>query len=132
MSRFVIDGFDFGIDDARSSIVAKDGFVDLKLVSDDMIIQHLMTQDEHVWNWLIQPPFLYVLGLPCNIDSNGDFQHEISEQELDDYDIALYVMEHFDVSPCRITRQGMVVTAHGKVQGIRRTPLEFDIEWIAT
>jgi hypothetical protein len=129
MKHFIIDGFDFGVDGGRSSLEIHDSTFDLKLVGDESLINDLMQQDDHPWGWLIQPPFLYVLGLPCQVDPNGDLVHDITEQDLDDYDIALYVMEHHDVLPCRITKKGDIVTVSGQVHGIRKSPLDFSGEF---
>src|SRR5947209_7176792 len=122
---FVIDGFDFGVDPVRSSLAVIHSTFELKIVGDDAVIADTMGRENHPWNWLIQPPFLYAIGLPCQLDSKGNFEHDITEQELDDYDIALYAMEHCDVLPCRIAKKGAVVTASGKVHSLRAVPVDF-------
>lgn len=124
-SHFVIEGFDFGADAARSSLTVTDSTFTLKLVGEDTIIGEIISNENHPWNWLIQPPFFYAIGVPCQLDSNGDFEHQITEQELDDYDIALYAMEHCDVLPCTISKKGSVVTVSGKVHSLREIPLDF-------
>jgi hypothetical protein len=129
MKQFIIGGFDFGVDERRSSLRIYDSMFDLKLVGDEGVIQEIMEQDEHPWGWLIQAPFLYAIGLPCQFDANGDFAHDITEQDLNDYDVSLYVMEHHDVLPCRITKQGAFVTVRGQVHGIRESPLDFSGEF---
>jgi hypothetical protein len=63
------------------------------------------------------------------VDSDGDIDHDITEQELDDYDIALYVMEHFDVLPCKVTKKGATVTVTGEAHGIRPSPLRFHAQF---
>jgi|ERR1043165_9948430 hypothetical protein len=122
---FVIDSFDFGVDAARSSLSVTDSSFVLKLVGDDAIIAATIGQEDHPWYWLIQPPFLYAIGVPCEVDSNGDFEHDITEQELDDYDIALYAMEHCDVLPCHLSKKGKVVAVSGQVHRLRETPVDF-------
>lgn len=125
MGHFVIDDFDFGVDSTRTSLIVKGSTFELKLVGNDAVVSETMMLDEHRWNWLIQPPFLYAISIPCTVDKSGDFEHDITEEELDDFDIALYVMEHCDVFPCKISKKGNSVTVSGKVHGIRATPLEF-------
>lgn len=125
MAHFIIDGFDFGVDAERSSLVVKSSKFELKLVGDDSVTRDAMRRDDHPWSWLIQPPFLYAVGIPCKEDANGDFEHDITEQELDDYDIALYAMEHCDVLPCKISKTGKIVTVFGMVHSIRAVPLAF-------
>lgn len=120
MSHFVIDGFNFGVDAGRSTAIVKDGVLDLRLVGEESIVADLMTSDNEAWNWLIQPPFLYVIGVPCRVGLNREFDHEITEKELDDYDIAMYVMEHHDVLPCHIIRSGQLVRVSGKVHAFRK------------
>lgn len=129
MKHFIIDSFDFGVDRERSSLKIYDSKFDLKLVGEEEVIHDLTKQDEHPWHWLIQPPFLYVIGLPCYLDANGDFAHDMTEEDLDGYAVALYVMEHHDVLPCRITKKGAVVTVRGQVHGIRESPLDFSGEF---
>jgi hypothetical protein len=122
---FIIEGFDFGVDASRSSLSITDSTFELKLVGDDAVIADTMKREGHPWNWLIQPPFLYAIGVPCEVDANGDFEHDITEQELFDYDIALYAMEHCDVLPCRVSKKGAVVRISGKVHNLRAVPVDF-------
>jgi hypothetical protein len=131
MNHFVVDGFNFGVDVGRSTAKVIDGALDLRLVGNESVVADLMTSNNDAWNWLIQPPFLYMIGVPCPVGPNGDFDHEITEQELDDYDIAMYMMEHHDVLPCRVTRCGDVVRATGKVHAFRQV-LDFDAEFRET
>lgn len=128
MATFVIDGFDFGIDSARSMATLNGSKLTLKIVGDEIIIANLIKDDDHPWNWLIQPPFIYVTELPCQSDDRESFTYDITEQDLDNYDIALYVMEHCDILPCRIVKKGNTLTIAGKVHGIRKTPLDFCAE----
>lgn len=128
MGHFLINGFNFGVDAARTAAIVKDGTLDLRLVGEESVVADLMASDNHVWNWLIQPPFLYAIGVPCRVSPNGDFDHEITEQELDDYDIAMYIMEHHDVLPCRISRSGHVVRTTGKVHAFREV-WDFDAKF---
>jgi hypothetical protein len=129
MGHFFIDGFDFGVDATRSSLSVVDSKLDLRVVGDDAVIAATMVLDDHPWNWLIQPPFLYAIGVPCEVNRNGDLDHEITEQELDDYDIALYAGEHCDVIPCKVSKKGKVVTVTGVVHGIRASPLKFHAQF---
>jgi hypothetical protein len=124
-SHFVIDGFDFGVDAARSSLAVTGSTFTLNLVGDEAVYGDTIRGENHPWNWLIQPPFLYANAVPCQLDSDGNFEHQITEQELDDYDIALYIMEHFDVLPCMISKKGSVVTVSGKVHILREPPVDF-------
>lgn len=129
MANFFIDGFDFGVDTTRSSLEFSEGTFNLNLVGDDAIVSDILEHEDHLWNWLIQPPFLYMRDVLGQTDSKGNFEHEITEQDLDDYDIALYVGEHFDVLPCKVLKQGTVVTVSGKVHGLREAPVEFHGEF---
>jgi hypothetical protein len=125
MTYFIIDGFDFGVDTARSFLTVTNSTFELQLVGNDAIIEKLTGREDHPWNWLIQPPFLYAIGVPCQLDTNGDFEHDITEQELDDYDIALYVMEHCDVLPCKVTKTGGIARVSGKVHNLFTPPVNF-------
>jgi hypothetical protein len=79
---FLIDGFDFGVDTTRSSLTFAEGTFSLNLVGEEAVINDLLDREDHPWNWVIQPPFLYMRDVPGQPDANGDFEHEITEQEL--------------------------------------------------
>ncbi len=129
MNRFLIDGFDFGLDMARSSVEIQDGKLLLKIVGDDAVIEKLNADEGQRWSWLTQAPFLYVLGVPCTPEPNGDFKYAVTEDDRDEYEIALYLGEHFDIDPCRIIRAGQAVTVKGMVHGVSQSPLLFQVTY---
>jgi len=129
MDHFIIDGFDFGIDSQRSSVLIKDSVLTLRLVGKQSVISDLIRDKKHPWHWLIHPPFLFVVGLPCHIGADSAFEHKFTGRELEDYDVSLRVMgKHCDVLPCRVSGDGKVVRVAGKVHGIRKASLDFDCE----
>jgi hypothetical protein len=129
MDHFIIDGFDFGIDSERSSVVIKDSILTLRLVGKQSVLSELAMDQKHPWHWLIHPPFLFVVGLPCHIAPDGAFEHKLTKGEVEDYDISLHIMgKHCHVLPCHVSMKGKVVRVAGKVHGVRKTALDFDCE----
>ena len=129
MDHFIIDGFDFGIDNERSSVVIKDSILTLRLVGKQAVLSELAADHKHPWHWLIHPPFLFVIGLPCRIAADGAFEHKLTKAEVEGYDVSLRIMgKHCHVLPCRVSGKEKVVRVAGRVYGVRKTALDFDCE----
>ena len=129
MNRFIIDGFDFGIDLSRSHIKPTANGADIVMVGDDSVIQTLIQTDDGPWSWLISAPMLYFRDFMFSPCADSAFSRDITDDDLDDFDIALYVMEHCDILPCRIALDSGVFTAVGRVHGIQKSPVPFDVSF---
>ena len=127
MNRFIIDGFDFGIDLSRSHVKPSSDGIDIVIVGGDSAIQRLIDDEDGRWNWLISAPMLYLRDFMFSSCRDSKFAHDLTDDDLDNYDIALYVMEHCDILPCTISLDAGVFSANGQVHGIQVTPFPFEI-----
>jgi hypothetical protein len=129
MPHFIINGFDFGIDPTASEFRADGVTLDIKIVGSKVIMDEIMEADDHPWSWLLYPPFIFFRGLPYQPTTTGDFKRDISDNDLDEYDIALYATEHCDVLPCSLVRIGNLLKIFGQVHQIEAHALDFDVEY---
>ena len=127
MNRLIIDGFDFGIDESHSHVKPSATGADIVVVGDDSVIQRLIETEDGPWSWLISAPMLYFREFAFSPCTDSGFSRDITDDDLDDYDIALYVMEHYDILPCRITLDAGVFKAVGNVHGIQKSSTLFDV-----
>ena len=129
MDHFIIDGFDFGIDATRTHVKPTAEGADIVVVGDNRIIDKLIDDESSPWNWLIQPPMLYLRNFQFSPCSAIEFRRELTDDDLDDFDIALYIMEHCDTLPCLIALDSGLFTAVGDVHGIKKSPVAFDVRF---
>ena len=127
MNRLIIDGFDFGIDLPRSHVKPSSDGVDIVIVGDDSVIQRLIDDDDGPWSWLNSAPMLYLRDFMFSSCRDSEFAHNLTDDDRDNYDIALYVMEHCDILPCTISLAAGVFSANGQVHGIQKSPVPFEI-----
>lgn len=89
MNSFKLGNTEFGIGDVQFSV--KDNLLELEIAGNDAVFKELTGEEDCEWSWALYPPEIYFRGVPFtgrNIVVNTDFS--------DQYDIALYMMEHYD------------------------------------
>lgn len=89
MNSFRIGDAEFGIGDVQLSI--EDGLINLEITGSEEIFNKMTEDDECKWSWALYPPKIYFRNVP--FDNKAIV---IDEEFLDQYDIALYMMEHND------------------------------------
>lgn len=89
MNSFKIGDTEFRIGDVHLSI--KDGLIDLEITADEDIFDELTENDDCEWDWALYPPKIYFRNVPYN---GKDIV--VDEEFLEEYDVALYMMEHND------------------------------------
>ena len=129
MNRFLIDGFDFGIDLSRSHVKPSADGADIVVVGDDSVVQSLIDTEDGPWSWLISAPMLYLRDFAFSPCAESRFARDLTDDDLDNYDIALYVMEHCDILPCRISLDDGVFIAVGNLHGVQKSPIPFDVSF---
>ena len=93
---FKIGNIEFGIEnivfeiDAEESVISK-----LEIYGNKEIFDKISDDENNEWNWGLYPPKIYFWNVPFE-KINGNINVEINEDLLDNCDIALYFVEHFD------------------------------------
>ena len=128
MATFTIDDYDFGVDPDASHIDISSGKIDIAIVGRKDLVESLWDDDDHPWSWLVYPPKIYLTDVPIILHGNG-FQRDITEDDLDEYDIAIYAMKHCDILPCRVTLLNGLLTICCKVHEIAKQPCDFHVEF---
>lgn len=128
MATFTIDDYEFGVDPDASHIAISPSKIDITIVGRKESVESFLDDDEHPWSWLVCPPKIYLTDVPITLDDDG-FKRDIDEDDLDEYDIAIYAMKHCDILPCRVTLRDGLLTIHGKVHEIARHPYDFHVEF---
>lgn len=97
MNDFFIGNDNFGIGDFTCLIDHEKQIIEKLEINSNKLLFNKITEDEDGdWSWSSYPPKLYIRNTPYKI-SNNKITLIIDEDVLDDYDIALYFMEHFDI-----------------------------------
>ena len=89
MNSFIIGDVDFGIGDYDFSI--EDNVLNLEIYADEDRFDALCEDEDFEYGWALYAPKIYFTDVP--------FEHkeiEINDDMLSEYDIALYMMEHYD------------------------------------
>ncbi|MCI9082149.1 MAG: hypothetical protein HFI70_07560 [Lachnospiraceae bacterium] len=89
MNSFKIGNTEFGIGNVQFFIA--DNLLNLEISGNDDIFDELTIDDNCEWSWALYPPQIYfrdVLYTGKDIEVDTDF--------LEEYDVALYMMEHND------------------------------------
>jgi len=109
---FKIDDTDFGI--GKVDLKIDNGvIVSLTIVGDDKIHKSITAEENGKWYWTLHPPKIYFREIPFN-QSNDRIEIEITEELLDEYDIALYLMEHYDLNGTLIVSDSHIMI-YGKI-----------------
>lgn len=109
MNTFHLDETDFGIDLARSScsIDEVDGarVINVEIHGDDSKYDAITETEDSEWSWTLYPPHLYIHDFPLN-DDYGTLRAKISRDDLDEYEAAIYLIEHNDVDDVDVSVDG--------------------------
>lgn len=96
VSTFKINGTEFGIGKIRYELSENGRLQDLDIWGSEEVYNEIkdgIDEDEsHPWDWILYPPHVYFWTVDLPIDKSV----VINEELLDEYDIALYLMEHTD------------------------------------
>ena len=94
--HFTIDNTEFGIGSVTLSVDPADGAFTLEIVGDATLATAIGANETHPFNWIIYPPKFYVRQAVLVGEGNAKTL-DIDDDALDEYDIALYLIEHNDV-----------------------------------
>ena len=85
------------------------------------------------WSWILEPPRFYVRSVPAVVDeSTGTALARIAFDDLRDYAVAVYLLEHNDVDDVALTlADGEAIDVAGRVFLFDRWR-DFKIAWTAS
>jgi hypothetical protein len=119
---FTIDDTDFGIDEAKSSFKLEilnsgDAVIDAEVYGDQKRYDEVTGDyDSSPWSWALYPPHFYMRSYPATGGlSAGAFRAVVSTDDLDEYEVAIYLMEHNDVDAVEVIADRRTLRATGVV-----------------
>jgi hypothetical protein len=106
MNTFHLDATDFGINQAKSScsIDTVDGVLvlNVEVRGDDEKYEAITENEDSEWSWTLYPPRLYIHDFPLT-DDGGIMCANISRDDLETYEAAIYLIEHNDLDSVELT-----------------------------
>lgn len=98
MQKFILGNDNFGVGKIMYKIDNENSVInDLTIIGDQQLFEALSDDKQSEWNWALYPPKLYLREVPYQM--RGDkIEIAVTEESLDNYDIALYFMEHNDIN----------------------------------
>lgn len=97
MQKFIIGTNDFGVGEVTFKIDKENSIINnLTIVADEETFQKLSDDEDGEWFWVLYPPRLYFKEIPFEL-KDDKIEIIITEEILDNCDVALYLMEHDDI-----------------------------------
>jgi hypothetical protein len=103
MQQFKIGDADFGIDVTTSTFTVDTSDPDrptitIELAGDQAAFDALSADEDSEWSWALYPPGFYLRKFPAQVDpSTGVATARVQRDDIDDYEFAIYMMEHSDI-----------------------------------
>ena len=124
---FKIDSYDFKLD--TSTYFNLDGGVlNCEIMGEQTAFDEIVEDEMNPYSWALYPPKLYIRELPIEQSDADRFEYSISQTDLDNCDIGLYMMEHYTIFPCKIKGSGSVVIVEGLVHELQDSPVSLCVE----
>ena len=113
---FKLQECDFSINPG-SSFSFEDGLLNLDVCGNQEVFDTLTEDDNHPFSWSLMPPRFYIRDFPMNPRTNiNDFAYTFTENDIDEYEIDLYMMEYCTVLPCKILGKDGIISVEGIIQ----------------
>jgi hypothetical protein len=135
MDEFTIGETDFGIEPGQSRLdlaSQADGTVllTLEVQGNQAVFDQLNAGGNSEWSWALYPPQFYLRQYPLpGQPKKKTVTVELQPEDADNYDVALYLMEHNPVEDVRITiKKGAQVEVTGQVELLGDLK-DFRIRW---
>ena len=109
MRQFKIGDQDFGIDPATSSFTIdttdpERPTITIDLSGDRSVFDPLAADEDPEWSWVLYPPDFYLHSFPAEIDpTTGIATAHVTRDDIDEYEFAIYMMEHNAIDDVRVT-----------------------------
>jgi hypothetical protein len=129
---FKLEDSDFKIDKEFRFSFERD-VLNVDVSGDQSTFESLTEEEGQPFSWALYPPRFYIhdLPLPANTDIN-DFEYIITEDDIDEHEIDLYMMEYCTVYPCKVVGKNGLISISGMVHDIKKELIPLCIELVIT
>jgi hypothetical protein len=134
LDEFLIGDTNFGVEREKSRFdltKAADGrlLLTIEIRGNEKIYDDLSAADDSEWSWTLYPPYFYLRDYPVPETSDGNnVAIKLKAEDSDEFDLAIYLMEHFDVEGVAINVCGDRIEISGRVN-LTDEPRPFSIKW---
>jgi hypothetical protein len=131
---FIIGDTDFGIDPGQSRWDLKpspDGrlLLTVEIHGGQEAYDRITAAEGSEWAWTLYPPHFYLRSYPVSAPAKGRaVTVQLAPEDVEDYDVALYLMEHHDVDAVAIRATGNRLEVMGRVD-LMGEERDFRIRW---
>lgn len=134
MKDFTIGATQFGIEVEESYLELREQsdrswILSIEVNGSKELFAKLTDSDHSAWGWALYPPKFYLRKLSVTVNGSRSVPiTRLSESDIDEHDIALYLMEHNDVGDVAIEVAAGVLSVQGIVD-ISEEQHPFRISW---
>lgn len=135
MDFFIIGATNFGIEPTKSSFTltkANDGrlFLAIEVRGNEKLYKEITADENSEWSWTLYPPYFYLRDYSISEKLNGSVcEIRMKPEDSDNFDVALYLMEHNTVTDVTIKFSDRRVEVAGRVD-LMGEVREFQIDFI--
>ena len=134
MGDFFIGETNFGVEAKKSRFdvrKAEDGrlLLTVEVRGNEKVYKGVTADQDSEWSWTLYPPYFYLRDYPVSQKTKGKrHQVRLKPEDADNFDVALYLMEHNDVDNVAIKFDDRRLEVSGHVD-LMGEPREFRILW---
>src|SRR5262249_4807697 len=118
---FFIGRTNFGVDIVKSTFgfsATSDGkrVLNIEIYGDQDVYDKTTAEEDSEWSWTLYPPFFYLRGYSIPATTKAQERTiEFTSQDLENIDLALYMMEHNTVEDVSLKISDIRVEISGQV-----------------
>lgn len=134
MGDFFIGKTNFGVDAKKSRFDFKKAsdsrlLLTIEVHGDPKVYKEVTADEDSEWSWTLYPPHFYLRDYPVSEKTKSkERQITLKPEDSDNFEVALYLMEHNDVEGVRIKVDDHRLEISGQVD-LMGEPREFRIRW---
>jgi protein tyrosine/serine phosphatase len=135
MNDFFIGDTNFGVEDKQSRVEfakAADGrlLLTVEIQGSEKVYQDIKADENSEWSWTLYPPQFYLRGYPVPEKIKGkEHKIKLKPEDAANFDVALYLMEHNNVSGVTLLVGDDRIEVSGRVD-LMGEPRKFRIKWV--
>jgi hypothetical protein len=134
MGDFFIGKTNFGVEAKESRFDLKKGadgrlLLTIEVRGNEKLYKEVTADENSEWSWTLYPPYFYLRDYPVSEKPEGkERRMKLKPEDSDNFDVALYLMEHNDVQGVTIKVDETRLEVAGQVD-LMGEPHEFRIRW---
>ena len=109
------------------------GLLNLDVCGNEEVFESLTQDEDHPFSWSMMPPRFYIRDFPMNPTTDiNNFEYKFTDDDMDGYEIDLYMMEYCTVLPCKISGRDGIISVEGYIQDFWGEPTSLSIKLAIT